>query len=168
MAMGSALVLTVSGILEEKNNADLHLVSPRKNSITPSTSSRQERASFASFKEDRQDIAQSFIDSRNSPFAGASEEAIDDSTSRLNKDIMCRFLAAEDPNMSITNLGPVLHAFTCPCCGFQGWIDVSVSNKTASASFDIWDPVPRNEHQARANYPAGEAPFESLPVELFG
>src|SRR5271170_3803332 len=56
----------------------------RKHTATPPVSDRQERTSFASFKEDRSAIAQSFIDSKVSSYARASEEAIDDSASEEN------------------------------------------------------------------------------------
>jgi hypothetical protein len=146
--------------------------------ITPPTSDHQARTSFASFREDRKAIAQSFIDSTVSSFASASEEAIDDSASQQSQDIDHGFCHSTDSfNMSITHPHSMLHSFICSCNGFRGWKQISVGGKTASKSFGdlrilsrgfTWDTATKTGYETKSRYPAGNAPFERLPMELLG
>lgn len=85
-----------------------------------------------------------------------------------------------------------LHGLVCPCDGFKGWKSISVGGKIASKSFgDLnklrmrWDwestamskvdkmDLGGTEEVAVAKveegrYPAGQSPFEMLPMELLG
>jgi hypothetical protein len=151
----------------------------RKHTATPPVSDRQERTSFASFKEDRSSIAQSFIDSKISSYARASEEAIDDSASVENN------LETEghqphpfDTPMALTNPYSMLNAFICPCEGFQGWKQIAVGGRAASRSFGdlrilskgfAWElPANKQTTGKKPRNEAGRSFLESLPVELLG
>jgi hypothetical protein len=178
MAMAFTLTSIVSEGMEISKNPKLVPDSLRKHSITPPTSDRQARTSFASFREDRKAVAQSFIDSKFSSFTNASEETIDDSASQQGQDIERGFCSADSFNMSITNPHSMLHNLICPCNGFRGWKQISVSGKTASKSFGdlrilsrgfTWDTATKTRYQTKkSRYPAGDSPFERLPMELLG
>jgi hypothetical protein len=81
----------------------------------------------------------------------------------------------------------MLHGFVCPCDGFRGWKGISVRGRVASKSFgDLkglgmrWDWESENGagdgmHLAvrplvkvKGQWPAGQSPLESLPMELLG
>lgn len=157
----------------------------RKHTVTPPTSDRQERASFASFKEDRNAVAQSFIDNKTSSYArGSSEDAIDDSSSehQLFLDSANHRPLTLNPGMSLTNPSSNLHGFICPCEGFRGWKQISVGGKLASRSFgDLrtlsrgfsWEPsvssvaeVPIKRVLQKGKPQPGESGLEQLPIEL--
>ena len=148
----------------------------RKHTVTPPVSDRQERTSFASFKEDRSAIAQSFIDSKTSSYARGSEEAIDDSVSLENDALEQTAYRAYPFNMSITNPSSILHRFICPCEGFRGWKQITVGGRAASRSFSdlrilskgfTWDAATNNGAiSKKPKNEAGQSMLERLPMEL--
>jgi hypothetical protein len=151
----------------------------RKHTVTPPVSDRQERTSFASFKEDRNAIAQSFIDSKVSSYARASEEAIDDSASEENNlEIEGHQSHPFDAPMALTDPCSLLNAFVCPCEGFRGWKQITVGGRAASRSFgDLRIPSKGFTWELSGNKPttgkkprneAGQSFLERLPVELLG
>lgn len=122
---------------------------------------RQERTrtSFASFKEERSAIAQSFVNSNVSSYARrgyAEDEAVIDSEfddsrtsspqsqSRNRSPVSQSRIAAlrampadykiELPFRPLTNPHSALLG-VCPCEGFQGWKGINVRGKIASRSF---------------------------------
>ncbi len=156
------------------------LNSLRKHTATPPTSDRQERTSFASFKEDRSEIAQSFIDSKTSSYARAQEEAIDDSASIYSNNFEQRSRHELELNapMAMTNPSSVLNGFICPCEGFRGWKQISVGGRAASRSFGdlrilskgfTWESSPsKGTTGKKPKNDAGQAMLEKLPMELLG
>jgi hypothetical protein len=124
-------------------------------------SDRQERVrtSFASFKEDRSAIAQSFVDSKVSSYAHrgeAEDEAVvfDDSRASSpapqsrsrNRSPLAKYRVAALKNMVSSEyridlpMSPLTHPHSellgvCPCEGFQGWKGINVRGKLASRSF---------------------------------
>lgn len=151
----------------------------RKHTATPPVSDRQERTSFASFKEDRSAIAQSFIDSKVSSYARASEEAIDDSASEENniETEGYQFHPFNAP-MALTNPCSMLNSFICPCEGFRGWKQITVGGRAASRSFGdlrilskgfAWElPANKQTTGKKPRKVAGQSFLERLPVELLG
>lgn len=157
------------------------LINPflRKHTATPPVSDRQERTSFASFKEDRTAIAQSFIDNKVSSYARASEEAIDDSASEDNySETDGHQTHPYDVPMALTNPYSMLNTFICPCDGFRGWKQIPVRGRAASRSFgDLralskgfsWElPTSKQTVWKKPRNEAGQSFLESLPVELLG
>ncbi len=151
----------------------------RKHTATPPVSDRQERTSFASFKEDRSAIAQSFIDSKVSSYARASEEAIDDSASEENNfETEGHRASPYNAPMALSNPCSMLNAFVCPCEGFRGWKQITVGGRAASRSFGdlrilskgfTWDlPTSKQTTGKKPRNDAGKSFLESLPVELLG
>jgi hypothetical protein len=156
------------------------LINPllRKYIATPPVSDRQERTSFASFTEDRGDVAQSFLDNRVSSYA-RPEEAIDDSASEENNfEIESHQSCAFDAPMALTNPHSMLNTFICPCDGFRGWKKITVGGRLASRSFgDLrilskgfsWElPASKQTLGKKPRNEAGQSRLESLPVELLG
>lgn len=170
----------------------------RKQTEPTYTPDRQDRTSFASFKEDaRSDIAQSFLDNpvssyalqtdqvfeddsedysnAPSPVSATSSNPIDEHAAKQKSDMAAAVLAAP-----LTNPGSNLHAFVCPADGFRGWKEIPVRGKMASRSFSdlrvfnskgfTWEPKPEKPQLKRtpSTYSAGEAPFERLPTEILG
>lgn len=148
----------------------------RKHTATPPASDRQERTSFASFKEDRGAIAQSFIDSKISSYTRVPEDAIDDSASEENNvepDI--HHLHPFNAPMAITNPTSMLNSFICPCDGFRGWKQIAVGGRLASRSFSdlrisgmgaAQDSPAKKEPQKKLRNDAGQSDLERLPMEL--
>ncbi len=122
------------------------------------TSDREERTSFASFREDRDEVAQSFLDNPVSSYAVNCENAIDDSdpdtpasspisstssnpidelTAKQNAEKKAEKKAEMAAVLTppLTNPGSNLHAFVCPADGFRGWKEIPVRGKMASRSF---------------------------------
>lgn len=125
------------------------------------TMDRDERSSFASFKEDRGAVAQSFLDSPISSYALQCDNAIDDDsefdTSNTNSgaaspisatssnpvdELVAQQKAKEKAEMGtkvlatpLTNPATNLHAFVCPADGFRGWKEIPVHGRLASRSF---------------------------------
>lgn len=169
----------------------------RKQTEPTFTPDREERTSFASFKEDRSEIAQSFLDSKvssyalqtdqavfddseeysnaSSPVSATSSNPIDELAAKQKSDMAAAALAAP-----LTNPGSHLHAFVCPADGFRGWKEIPVRGKLASRSFSdlrvfnskgfTWEPKPEKPPLRRtpSTFSAGEAPFERLPTEILG
>ena len=131
-----------------------------KKTIEPTTFTmdRDERSSFASFKEDRGALAQSFLDSKISSYALQCDNAIEDDsefssgtsspTSHISSNPVDELVAKqkrekekEKTEMAkviatpLTNPGSNLHAFVCPADGFRGWKEIPVRGKLASRSF---------------------------------
>lgn len=157
------------------------LINPllRKHTATPPVSDRQERTSFASFKEDRSSVAQSFIDNKVSSYARASEEAIDDSASEENDfETDGHQPYPFNAPMALTNPCSMLNAFICPCEGFRGWKQITVGGRAASRSFGdlrilskgfTWElPASKQTTGKKPRNEAGQSFLESLPVELLG
>jgi hypothetical protein len=151
----------------------------RKHAATPPVSDRQDRTSFASFKEDRNAIAQSFIDSRVSSYARASEEAVDDSASEeYNLEAEGQQSHPFNAPMALTNPCSMLNAFVCPCEGFRGWKQITVGGRAASRSFGdlrilskgfAWElPADKQTTGKKPRNEAGQSFLERLPVELLG
>jgi hypothetical protein len=151
----------------------------RKHTVTPPVSDRQERTSFASFKEDRNAVAQSFIDNRISSYARAPEEAIDDSSSEENNfDTDGHQLYILNAPMALTNPCSMLNTFICPCEGFRGWKQIAVGGRAASRSFSdlrilskgfSWElPASKQTPGRKPQNEAGKSFLESLPAELLG
>ena len=160
----------------------------RKQTEPTYTPDREERTSFASFKEDdRSDIAQSFLDNPVSSYAIQSEQAIEDDSEdysnapspvsatssnpiddlaakQKKSDMAAAVLAAP-----LTNPGSNLHAFVCPADGFRGWKEIPVRGKMASRSFSdlrvfnskgfTWEPKPEKPPLVRT--PSTFAPGEA-------
>jgi hypothetical protein len=163
----------------------------RKHSIPPSTPDRIDRTSFSSIKESNSGGAQSFTDSKTSSYLrheyslNIDEDAIDDSDSGSLTPVRNEMVGMLNPQST-------LHGFVCPCHGFRGWKSISVGGKIASKSFgDLaklkmgWDWETRAEEEKQkvevdeavaenqliveeGRYPAGQSPFEKLPMELLG
>jgi hypothetical protein len=151
----------------------------RKHTTTPPVSDRQERTSFASFKEDRNSIAQSFIDNKISSYARAPEEAIDDSASEENNfDTDGHQPYSFNAPMALTNPCSMLNAFICPCEEFRGWKQIAVRGRAASRSFSdlrilskgsSWElPANKQTPGRKPRNEAGQSFLERLPVELLG
>jgi hypothetical protein len=164
-----AITPTLSpGAPKAKTSSSLIYPLLRKHTATPPVSDRQERTSFASFKEDRSAIAQSFIDSKVSSYARASEEAIDDSASEENN------LETEGHQSHSFSM---LNAFICPCEGFRGWKQITVGGRAASRSFGdlrilskgfAWELPANKQTTGKPRNEAGQSFLERLPVELLG
>jgi hypothetical protein len=178
--MTMAITPTLSpGAPKAKTSNSLIYPLLRKHTATPPVSDRQERTSFASFKEDRSAIAQSFIDSKVSSYARASEEAIDDSASEENN-IETEGHQSHSFNapVALTNPYSMLNAFICPCEGFRGWKQITVGGRAASRSFGdlrilskgfAWElPANKQTTGKKPRNVAGQSFLESLPVELLG
>jgi hypothetical protein len=155
------------------------------------TQDREERTSFASFREERSDVAQSFLDSRTSSYAIYPEEAIDDSDLSGSNSPSSSTPSSGHPSPSLrpqmptkmattvaaplTNPASQLHGFICPCDGFRGWKEIPVKGKPASRSFsDLrafkakdfnWDipPMPARA-PAQVRKPTAHPPGQS-PLE---
>ena len=167
------------GAPKAKTSSSLIYPLLRKHTVTPPVSDRQERTSFASFKEDRSAIAQSFLDSKVSSYARASEEAIDDSASEdSNLETEGHQSYPFNAPMALTNPYSMLNAFICPCEGFRGWKQITVGGRAASRSFGdlrilskgfAWE-LPGNKQvtEKQPRNEAGQSFLESLPVELLG
>jgi hypothetical protein len=125
-------------------------------------SERGERASFASFKEERSAVAQSFLDSKISSYAGCPEDAIIDDESPStesgeytltgnevneadyenlsHQELKLKLMELQQLQLHqkmvppLTNPNSQLHGFVCPCDGFKGWKQIPVSGKLASRS----------------------------------
>jgi hypothetical protein len=164
-----------------KAKASNFLVNPllRNHKVTPPVSDREERASFASFKEDRNAIAQSFIDSKISSYSKLSEEVIDDSAFEENTfEPEKHHTHLYDAPMAITNPYSMMNNFLCPCEGFRGWKQIAISKRTASRSFsDIrnfgkafsWElPANKETKVKEPRNAAGQSYLERLPMELLG
>jgi hypothetical protein len=151
----------------------------RKHTATPPVSDRQERTSFASFKEDRNAVAQSFIDTKISSYARAPEEAIDDSASEeSNFDTDGHQPYIFNAPMALTSPCSMLNTFICPCEGVRGWKQIAVGGRAASRSFSdlrilskgfSWElPASKQTPETKPRNEAGQSFLESLPVELLG
>ena len=169
----------------------------RKQTEPTYTPDREDRTSFASFKEDRGEIAQSFLDSPVSSYALQSEQAIEDDSedysnapspvSATSSNPIDEHAAKQKSDMAaavlaapLTNPGSNLHAFVCPADGFRGWKEIPVRGKMASRSFSdlrvfnskgfTWEPKPEKPALKRtpSTFAPGEAPFERLPTEILG
>lgn len=151
----------------------------RKHTVTPPDSDRQDRTSFASFKEDRSAIAQSFIYSKISSHSRASEEAIDDSTFEENGlEPEKHHIHPFDAPMAITNPHSMMNGFICPCEGFRGWKKITVGGRAASRSFsDLRVPskvfalelsAGKEPRGKKLTHDAGQSYLERLPMELLG
>jgi hypothetical protein len=149
----------------------------RKQVMNPALAEREGRESFASFKEDRSAIAQSFIDSKTSSYARNAEddeEAIEDTGSPAE----CHDHSTYPFNISVTNPQSQLHnGFICPCDGFRGWKAIPVGGRAASRSFSdlrlfsrrfSWEAPAKSEStlQKKAEIEAGQSRLEKLPIEL--
>jgi Leucine Rich repeat len=149
----------------------------RKHTSPPPVSDRQDRESFASFKEDRSAIAQSFIVSKISSYSRAFEEVIDDSASEENNfEPEGHHAHPFDSPMAVTNPYSMMNGFICPCEGFRGWKKITVGGKPASRSFSdlriaskvfAWDlPGSKEKKGEKPRNAAGQSYLERLPMEL--
>lgn len=167
----------------------------RKNTEPPTfTPDREERTSFASFKEDRSAVAQSFLDSPVSSYAQYPDEAIEDGDSdqdSIPSPPLPISTSAPPPEAStgphspppdmstvisapLTNPASSLHVFVCPADGFRGWKEIPVRGKMASRSFSdlrvfnkkgfTWEPTPKVKEVARPRRPSTYPPGEA-PIE---
>jgi hypothetical protein len=89
----------------------------------------------------------------------------------------------------LTNPQSVLHGFVCPCDSFKGWKGISIKGRIASKSYsDLKGLGMRYDWETRGGdkmdvdveektkkivkikgrFPAGQSPFERLPMELLG
>lgn len=186
MPQGNMETMTMAIIMSPEAQKPKHailMLNPllRKHTATPPLSDRHERTSFASFKEERSAIAQSFIDSKTSSYARAAEEAIDDAASEDSTPVeQGHHLPAwaYDCPQAMTNPSSTLHPFVCPCEGFRGWKQISVGGRAASrSSGDLralskgfsWESP--SESRSKAEKPradAGQSFLERLPTELLG
>jgi len=167
----------------------------KKHTITPPTSDRVDRTSFSSIKENHTGVAQSFTDSKVSSFlrhefelSGTEQAIVDDASSGT---VTPPIETAEGGEIRMLHPESALHGFICPCDGFRGWKTISLGGKPASKSFgDLrslarrweWDAtidkIPEKTapdvdesldlKKVDGRYPAGQSPFERLPVELLG
>jgi hypothetical protein len=167
--------LTAPEALKVKTSTSMQNQLLRKHSATPPMYDRQERTSFASFTEDRDAIAQSFIDSRISSYARASEEAIEDALSPVNTTAE-HGIHYSPTTMPLTTPSSALHGFICPCEGFRGWKQISVGGRAASRSFGdlralnkgfTWDVQESKGRKVKTlKNDAGHSLLERLPMEL--
>lgn len=142
-------------------------------------------SSFSSLKENScSDVAQSFIDTKDSSLARTNEEAIEDETPESPR---VETKQASSNMDSLINPDTSLRGCVCPCGHFKGWKQINVRGKIASKSFSdlrtrvkSWDwetapeqpalsPVSAENNKGKDGvFSAGKSPFERLPTELIG
>jgi hypothetical protein len=162
--------------------------------VPPLTTDRVDRTSFSSIKENHNGgVAQTFTSSKTSSYLrnqvslAEDEDAILDDVSVSSGSRTPEEVRKEPKQGMLTNPHSMLHGCVCPCDGFRGWKGISVKGRVASKSFgDLkglgmrWDWESENGagdgmHLAvkplvkvKGQWPAGQSPLESLPMELLG
>ncbi|KAJ9133528.1 Leucine Rich Repeat domain-containing protein [Pleurostoma richardsiae] len=139
----------------------------------PATLEKLDRSSFSSIREKDSDLAQSFTVSKVSTYNNPeNEHAVDDlpASPAMATMVQAEYLPP------LTHPGSKLHGYWYPADGFKGWKQINVRGKPASRSFgDLhalnlsWNdasPKPKATPKQQGAYPSGQAPIETLPIEL--
>lgn len=141
----------------------------RENS-RPGTPDVASRSSFSSIRENDSDLAQTFSSTKISSLfnAAANEQVVDDSPGGSAAMVETQFYPP------VTRPQSKLQGYWYPADSFKGWKGINVRGKLASKSFgDLqvlnmsWTKPPAVKTPVKKGaYPAGQSPFEKLPVEL--